>query len=134
MGNQITPSTRRCAPPPTLPSIRSPSSYRSAASACSGMKALQVGPPTLLQLAQVPPRRLPPSDLVLELVEILRKLVLTGFFAGVWTGTVLQLFAALIFAILFALQLMQPYRLASNNFIGIIMAAGLASRSGDARP
>lgn len=44
-----------------------------------------------------------------------------------WTGSVLQLFAALLMAILFfALQVAaQPYRQISSNYLGIVMAGSL---------
>lgn len=53
--------------------------------------------------------------------------MLIGFLAFIWTGTVLQLFTALICAILFfALQLSaQPYKLPSSNFIGTVGAASV---------
>jgi hypothetical protein len=62
-----------------------------------------------------------------ELIEILRKLILIGFLVFVWTGTIMQLFAALIIAIFFfALQLSaQPYKLPSSNFLGTVGAASI---------
>ena len=53
--------------------------------------------------------------------------MLIGFLAFIWTGTVLQLFTALICAILFfALQLSaQPYKLPTSNFVGTLGAAGV---------
>lgn len=53
--------------------------------------------------------------------------MLIGFLAFVWTGTVVQLFTALICAIaFFALQLSaQPYRLPTSNFLATLGAAGV---------
>ena len=94
----------------------------------SSRVALLHGPPTKLSAAtKFLHDEYTRDNYLWELVEILRKLALTGFLAITWTGTVLQLFAALLAAILFfALQVAaQPYRHMSSNYLGIVMAGSL---------
>ena len=91
-------------------------------------RALLIGPPTKFSNAlKFLHADYMPHTYLWELVEIFRKLTLTGFFAVVWTGTVLQLFAGLLAAILFfALQVSaQPYRQPTSNYLGIVMAASI---------
>ena len=85
-------------------------------------------PPTALSRAlQFLARDYEPRVFWWELVEVARKICVTGFLALVEPGTLLQLYLGVVVALcILVLQLYaQPYRLPTDNFLSMVSAAAL---------